>query len=266
MLDVKLGREGPTPKDAATILCVRDSVAGLEVLCVERAKASGFLGGAVVFPGGKVDASDADPQFAACREAFEEAGILLHRGATLPEAERRALRERLAKGEPFGALLAERGIELARDALVTFARWVTPVVEARRFDTHFFLAPAPPEQEAVHDAHETTSAFWGTPRSIIDRFERGECQLFPPTHRSLEVLDMSSTVADALRAAMQAPLDPICPELVRQATEGGTETMALVLPGDPEHSIKEMRVMGRSRYVLRGERWLPEAAPHRPSR
>ena len=281
MLDVKLGREGPEPKAAATVLCLRDAPGGLEILCVERAKASGFLGGAIVFPGGKVDAGDTDEALlarataapaarddfaepeanaalavAACRECFEEAGLLFHRGPTQPAETRRALRQALLGGRSFGDVLDSASITLDLAALVPFARWITPVVETRRFDTRFYLARAPGDQDAVHDARETTMAFWATPKAILARFDAGECQLFPPTHRSLELLAALRNVDDAFERAAVRRLMPICPELVVHRDALG-ETMALTLPGDLEHSLGELRIEGATRYVLRGERWVP---------
>jgi hypothetical protein len=145
-------------------------------------------------------------------------------------------------------------LDLAR--LVPFARWTTPAQGSRRFDTRFYLAEAPAGQTALHDAHETTSAFWAAPAAVLDRFTRREVALFPPTHRSLELLAEVRSVADAIEIAERACLEVICPELVAQG-----DTLALVLPGDPEHGVREARVPGRSRYVLRAEQWLPEHAP-----
>lgn len=281
MLDVRLGREGPPPKPAATVLCLRDGERGLEVLCVERAKASGFLGGAVVFPGGKLDASDGelDPALrgapaplprddfadaeantalavAACRECFEEAGLLFHGGPPLAEGTRRAMQQALTSGQHLQKVLHDANVALDLGALVPFARWITPTVETRRFDTRFYLARAPEGQDAVHDAHETTMAFWATPKAVLDRFEASECQLFPPTHRSLELLASARDVDDALRGAAARRLWPICPELVVHKDALG-DTTALTLPGDREHSLREPRIEGATRYVLRGERWVP---------
>lgn len=287
MLDIELGRQGPPPIDAATILCVRDGEAGLEVLCVERHQRSGFLGGAIVFPGGKLDPSDRDPRniagstapirpavaiaeddatlvalaVAAARECFEEAGLLFHRSleTTLEEPARRAIRERLAAKASFPELLAEHGIALDLAGFVPFARWLTPVSETRRFDTRFYLARAPEDQTAIHDAHETTSAFWATPAMVLARYARGECAVFPPTHRSLELLASVASVEAALALASSLSLEVICPELVKHFdAETAEGTLALVLPGDPEHSLREVRVPGASRYVLRDKgQWLP---------
>ncbi len=290
MLDIELERQGPPPIDAATILCLRDGAEGLEVLCVERHPRSGFLGGAIVFPGGKLDPSDRDPRntvgaslptrpsspiadddatlvalaVAAARECFEEAGLLFHRRLESPLEEpiRRAIRARLAAKASFPELLAEHGIALDLRGLVPFARWVTPVSETRRFDTRFYLARAPEGQTAIHDAHETTSAFWAPPSVVLARFARGEYAIYPPTHRSLEVLEGASTVDGALVLASSLSLGIICPELVKHVGADAPEgTLALVLPGDPDHSLREVRVPGASRYVLRDKgQWLPWSA------
>jgi 8-oxo-dGTP pyrophosphatase MutT (NUDIX family) len=273
MLDLDLSREGAPPRDAATLLVVRGGDPGLEVFCVERHAKSAFLGGAIVFPGGKVDAEDASEaweaaiepkevehraqRIAACREAIEEAAILPVTGGALDHATLLELRARLARGEAsLASVLAERGLRLDLGALVPFARWVTPIAEARRYDTRFYLTELPRGQEGAHDQRETTSSFWARPADVIARFERGEVQLAPPTHRSLEILATAGTVARAKEAAATACLDPICPKVVMQ--DG---VLALVLPGDPEHDVREARAPGKSRYVLRGDRFVPEDAP-----
>ncbi|HEY1957065.1 MAG TPA: hypothetical protein VGH28_15705 [Polyangiaceae bacterium] len=271
MLDLDPAREGPAPREAATLVLVRDTERGLELFCVERNKKSRFLGGAIVFPGGRVDDADRDDAWkslvtcddelrafrvAGCRETLEEAALLLADTPTSDD-EVLALRERLAK-DPAALrayLLAERK-KLATDALVPLARWITPKVESRRFDARFFIARAPEGQRGAHDMSETMASFWETPRAVLDRFDRSEIQLFPPTHRTLEMLVECTDVAAALDAALAACLDPVCPELVPQG-----DTMALLLPGDREHSVKDVRVPGRSRYVLRDAHWRPEDAP-----
>jgi 8-oxo-dGTP pyrophosphatase MutT (NUDIX family) len=290
MLDLDETREGVPPRDAATLVLVRDAEAGgVEVFCVERNKKSRFLGGAVVFPGGKLDDADADPlwaslvdatdvgtarmgatvdgyralRVAACRESLEEAAILPTKPGGLAHDALLALRRELERGEGFAALVARLGQKLDLGALHPFARWVTPTAEARRFDARFFLARAPSGQPGVHDEHETTASFWASPRDVLARFGRGELQLAPPTHRTLEILERAADAEAALSLAAAACLEPICPRLVRQrgGAPGEEETLALVLPGDPEHGIAEPRVPGHSRYVLRGDRWLPEPPP-----
>jgi 8-oxo-dGTP pyrophosphatase MutT (NUDIX family) len=287
MLDLDLNRAGVPPRDAATLVVVRDATGGgIEVFCVERQKA-GFLGGAVVFPGGKLDAGDLDPAWvdlstaprpsgarmapddatlrglaiAACREALEEAAILPLVGEPLAHGELVAWRDRIARKETtLRALVAEAARRLDLGALHPMARWVTPAAESRRFDARFFLFAADGALTGVHDDHETTASFWARPHEVMRRFVAGELQLAPPTHRTLETLAAARDVRDALDAAAAACLDPICPRLVPHRDASG-ETMALVLPGDPEHEVSEARSPGKSRYVLRGDRFLPDDPP-----
>ncbi|HEY6460352.1 MAG TPA: hypothetical protein VIY73_09380 [Polyangiaceae bacterium] len=278
MLDLDAGRAGVTPKDAATLVVVRDAPGGgLEVFCVERQKV-GFLGGAIVFPGGKLDPSDVDPAWAtrttaprapwtdaaahglavaACREALEEAAILPLAGAPLAHAELLDWRARVARKETtLLALLGEAGRSLDLGSLVPFARWITPAAESRRYDARFYLFVADATLTGLHDDHETTASFWAAPADVLRRFVAAELQLAPPTHRTLEILATAANASQAVALAAKACLDPICPRLV---TTG--DGAALVLPGDPEHDVKEVRSPGKSRYVLRGDRFLPEDAP-----
>ena len=271
MLDLDPAREGAPPREAATLVLVRDGERGLELFCVERNKKSRFLGGAIVFPGGRVEDDDRDDAWAtlvtgdaalrafgvaACRETLEEAALLVA-DAPASDAEVLALRARQAS-EPgaLRAYLVERGAKLDLGALVPLARWITPKVESRRFDARFFVARAPVGQTGAHDMTETMASFWDAPRAILDRFDRAEIQLAPPTHRTLEILAECKDTESALALARAGCMDPICPELVQQA-----DTMALVLPGDPEHSVPTARVAGRSRYVLRQTHWRPENPP-----
>lgn len=287
MLDLDANREAAKPRDAATLVVVRDTRGGggIEVFCVERQKV-GFLGGAVVFPGGKLDPADMDAgwagastpprqprspiaddeatlcalSIAACREALEEAAILPLAGSQLAHDELLAWRKRVAAGESLLSLLAARGAKLDLSALHPMARWITPVAESRRFDTRFFLYVAEAALTGAHDDHETTASFWAPPAEVIRRFETGALQLAPPTHRTLEIL---ATVRDAVAAVALADascLDPVCPRLVTHRDSRG-DTVGLALPGDPEHDIREARSPGRLRYVLRGDRFLPEDPP-----
>jgi 8-oxo-dGTP pyrophosphatase MutT (NUDIX family) len=288
MLDLDPARVGTTPRDASTLVVVRDSASGdgIEVFCVERQKV-GFLGGAVVFPGGKLDPDDLDRGWAAlvtpprawerpihfdesgvrglavaaCREALEEAAILPVDRACPVHADLLAWRQRLARKETtLRGLLEGRGLRLDLAALRPLARWITPASEARRFDTRFFLFVADASLTGAHDDHETTASFWATPGEVLRRFAIRELQLAPPTHRTLEVLAAARNATDAVVIAEAACLEPVCPRLVTHRDEQG-ETMALVLPGDPEHDVREARSPGRSRYVLRGDRFMPEDAP-----
>lgn len=291
MLDLDKNRQGVTPKDAATIVLVRDREAsGIEVFCVERNKASRFMGGAIVFPGGKLDASDVVDEWtplatpprvpsrssvpftaneahfrslaiAAARETLEEAAMLHVSDGSVTQDELVALRKDLAQApDSLRSFLAKKRLRLDLAALHPFARWITPTAEARRFDARFFVAIAPPGQVGAHDEHETMSSFWASPEEAMRRFDAGEVQLMPPTHRTFLVLADCASTKDVLALAASSCLDPIQPTLVKHADASG-ETLALVLPGDPEHDVRETRVAGPSRYVLRGERWRAENPP-----
>lgn len=286
MLDLDPTRAAPPTRDAATLVVVRDGAAGLEVFCVERQRV-GFLGGAIVFPGGKLEADDLDPAWvnrstpprltsvpwasdeaaarglavAACREALEEATLLPVAGATLDHATLLDWRARLARKETtLLALLADAGARADLAALHPFARWVTPAAETRRFDTRFYLMVTDGSTTGAHDNRETTASFWAPPAEVLRRFAAGELQLVPPTHRTLELLAAAGDARGAIDLAARACLEPICPRLVTHSDASG-EAMALVLPGDPAHELRDPRVPGRSRYVLRGDRFLPEDPP-----
>ena len=260
---------------------------------MKRHAESRFLGGAVVFPGGKVDPTDRDPAWArlvndpwapraprarlaadeatlrglaiaACREALEEAAILPTVGKRMTAEHLLELRRKAcAPKADFRALVEEEGIRLDLAALRPFSRWITPAAEKRRFDARFYVVALPADQIGAHDERETTESFWATPADVLRRFERGEVQLAPPQHRLLEVLSTVKSVAGALALAERTSLDVICPELGKHVDTAG-ETAALLLPGDPEHTVREVRVPGKSRFVLRDGRFVPTDPPPRP--
>ena len=268
-------------RDAATLVAVRDAPAGgVEVFCVERHK-TGFLGGAIVFPGGKLDTDDLSPAWdalanaprtpgvpwandeatarglavAACRESLEEAAILPVVGPARTRAELVAWR-RLLPSTPLRELLAEKRATLDLASLHPFARWITPVAEPRRYDTRFFAYVAGGGVGGAHDDHETTASFWATPAEVLARFVARQLQLAPPTHRMLTILAGARDAADAIAIADAACHAPICPRLV---VEGGARFLAL--PGDPAHDVADVRVRGPTRFVLRGDRFMPVHAP-----
>lgn len=272
VLDFDPNRIPVTPRPAATILLLRDGREGLEVCVMQRSKQSSFMGGAVVFPGGRVEPSDgADDlrevievgsgtwcddegraaRVAACREALEEVGLAPIAGVTRDEL------AVLRKTTPLAKALADQRKKLDLTALVPFARWVTPEAESRRFDARFFLARAPGGIEPESDQHEAVRVLFASPARLLEQFARDEIALFPPTHRSLELLAAHATVESAL--AISPGLEVICPRFV---VDNGTPILAL--PGDPHHEIKERRVPGGSRYVLADARWVSADAPPAP--
>ncbi len=164
------------------MIVVREGPQGLEVLMVERAPAPDQYGGAWVFPGGRVEALDADLHpgqehpVAAIRECFEEAGILfaydrdgsLLEGAHGDFAALAAQREALAEGRVTLAGLCERhGLRLAPDRLRHFAHRITPVTRPKRFDTHFYVAALPPGQQAETDGREIVGHDWLRPADAM---------------------------------------------------------------------------------------------------
>ena len=159
--------EPTVPRPASTILLLRDGPSGLETFMVVRHHEIDFASGALVFPGGRMEAADvglaaerarADPlapfKVAAIREAFEECGLLLARAegedAIVPAARAAGL----DRAAPFCDLMARERLVPALDALVPFAHWITPDFVPKRFDTHFFLALAPEDQILAHDGRE----------------------------------------------------------------------------------------------------------------
>lgn len=230
------------PRPAATAVLLRDGAAGPEILLMKRHRQAGFVPGAYVFPGGRVDDADADPRllafapalagaveppapywFGAAREIFEETGVLLASGPSgRPAADAahdpalEALRERLMSG---GATLldvldaAELRLDLRR--MVYCAHWITPVVEPRRYDTRFFLAELPEGREATADPREMTDAVWLTATDALDRFRANRLPMVFPTVKMLEALAGFPSAGAALEAFRGRPVSAILPRLVR---------------------------------------------------
>jgi len=214
-------------------MLLRDGGDGMEVFMIVRHEKSDVHAGALVFPGGRVDPEDyelaVDPtvfpardgtdrptaalRVAAVRETFEECGVLLARARgedALVSADRlrdieATYRDAIMRGErTFGAILAAENLVLAPELLVYWANWITPERSAKRFDTHFFLAPAPSGQVALHDGYEAVDSVWIAPRVALERAEGGTYSLRFPTQMNLQKLGRhpESTVAmDAARAS-----------------------------------------------------------------
>ncbi|WP_199556258.1 NUDIX hydrolase [Sandaracinobacteroides hominis] len=201
---------------ASTVIIARDSAQGLQILAIERAKGMGFAGGAVAFPGGKVDASDsaegdcfegfggldavdATARVAAAREAFEESGILLSGGAAVSAELRAELRPASDRHEiGFGELLQRVGHRLDAARLVPFARWLPPEGLHKRFDTHFYVAALPDGEEMAADGHEAVHARWATPAELLADADAGRISLLFPTRCNVARLGQFGTVAKLL--------------------------------------------------------------------
>jgi 8-oxo-dGTP pyrophosphatase MutT (NUDIX family) len=243
-----------TPVPAATLLLVRDGAQGLEVLMAARHEESGFAAGALVFPGGKVDAGDttiarscgglaglvesaAAARVAAIRETWEECGVLLARSAggelLLTRGELSRLRER--HGARFEPLVREARLELCGDRLVPFAHWITPADRPKRFDTLFFMAPFDSDQEALHDGREAIDARWVRPADVIADADAGRLKLVFATRINLLRLGQSNSVAAAMAAARAATVVTVTPQIA--TTPAGP---VLRIPPEAGYSVCEL--------------------------
>lgn len=245
------------------------------VLMLERHGSIAFPG-AHAFPGGGVDPTDGDAPgatlpaaqrwaaagegdrppdalpywVAAVRELFEEVGILLAErdgcaveGRLAPDVA--GLRARMLAGEAFGPLLAAAGLVPATHRLFYFARWITPTVNPRRWDTRFLVGVAPRGCEVEVDGTETVSAVWLSPRDALRRYESGEIQLLPPTVRTLDDLGRFPSVEAVLADARDRVVRPVTPEIVQ---DGATTAISY-----PTHSARDAAAVHR--LVLRDGRW-----------
>jgi 8-oxo-dGTP pyrophosphatase MutT (NUDIX family) len=187
------------PRPAASLLLLRGGADALEVLLVRRNPQARFMGGMWVFPGGAVDAADG---------AVEEDA---HRAAAVRE------------------LAEEAGIEGVDPAsLVPYSRWITPERAAIRFDTRFYLAPAPEEAQPRVDGVECVAAGWFAPQAALDGYDREELALVFPTLKHLEQVAPLRSAAELLDHARGRTVEPVLPQIVDSG-----EDARIVLPGEP---------------------------------
>ncbi len=234
------------PRDASTILLLRDSKAAreIEVFMMVRHYEIDFNSGALVFPGGSVDKNDREiivhPELysggdgldeaglsfriAAIRETFEESGILLARpkgSKALVDAKRAreieiAYRAELNEGKiTFLKVLTDNGMLLALDELVPYAHWITPEGMPKRFDTWFFLAAAPPDQLGAHDGRESTDSIWVSPREALAGGDTGRFKLPFPTTRNLIRLGKQGNVKAAFDDSRGKSIVTVMPVMTR---------------------------------------------------
>ena len=210
------------PKRAATVILVREDSGKLQVFLLRRSGRSGFFPGTYVFPGGMIDSEDLDTELwiehgdvdpdeaslrlggglsmeeaiaygvAGIRETFEEAGVLLAAKNDDTASHQDSIRDRrmsdsLDKGW-LRELVVSEGWTIAFTRLARWAHWITPEAMPKRFDTRFFLAFMPPDQECVPDARETTHGIWVTPAQGLGANLRGEIPLSPPSLVTLQEL------------------------------------------------------------------------------
>jgi 8-oxo-dGTP pyrophosphatase MutT (NUDIX family) len=215
----------PDAIPAATLIVLRDcDDAPPDVLIVERARAMAFAGGALVFPGGRIDAADhllADrfgggieraARIAAIRETVEETGIAIGIEPSPDAALLEPLRTALHEGVSFVTLIDNMGLALDLDALAPFARWRPAHPGMRIFDTHFFLAAAPRGAAApTADAGETVKAFWASAQQVLDAADAGRARIIFPTRRNLERIALFDDFATAVAHAQAHPIRVITP-------------------------------------------------------
>jgi 8-oxo-dGTP pyrophosphatase MutT (NUDIX family) len=263
--DILAGRQEPAaPRDAATVMLLRSAgtPGGLEVYMLRRKSSMAFAPGAFVFPGGSVDPRDADehvawagpdpaewgqvfdapPELAcalvcaAVRETFEESGVMLAgpsadtvvadtTGAEWEEDRNALLNRSLSLAE----MLGRRGLVLRSDLLRPWSRWITPVVEERRYDTRFFAAALPDGQRTRDVGGEAAAVAWVRPDEAIAAGRRKEIVLYPPTAVSLAELADCPDVAAALEPRQ---VRPVLPEAIM--ADGA---VWLTLPGDLEYPL-----------------------------
>lgn len=251
---------------AATLLLLRDGLAGLEVLMITRHAATVFAGGAAVFPGGRLDPEDSAPallqrcravpeidaaqmalRVCAIRETFEEAGLLLARragteelvaGSEVEEVQA-ALLGKLGHPPDFTELVIEGGLELATDLLVPFAHWITPAIRPRRYDTYFFLAPEPERQEARHDGHEAVDSIWVAPAQAAADGAAQRIKMIFATRFNLQKLARSTTRDAAFAAARTDTIVTVCPEY-RETPRG----LMWCIPIEAGYGLAETPVQG----------------------
>jgi 8-oxo-dGTP pyrophosphatase MutT (NUDIX family) len=255
-------------------MLVRDAPeapAGIEVFMLRRNLSSVFVAGAHVFPGGAVDEDDRSDAMqvivtglddasasarlgrddaglgfwvAAIRESFEEAGVLLARDAatgkhaaphvveSLDEA-----RAAVAAGErSFAEVVRDAGLVLDAGCLRVFGHWITPSPAPRRYDTWFFVAPAPAGHAYAHDETETIASAWVRPSDALEQARRHELELIYPTYRCVEALSRFDSTAALFAAVDDAWRDPrrALAEVV------GERAWQVRLPGD-DHGEHERR-------------------------
>ena len=228
-----------TPRPAATVVVLREGEP-FEFLLLRRNDKVAFMAGSYVFPGGRVDPAD-----------HPAAGAVLvpPAFADLSAAEEAAYRRAAVR-----EVMEEANITLAPGDLAPLAHWVTPEVEIRRYDTRFFLARMPDGQDPRHDEGEMTALAWMSPAAAIEKFERRELLLPPPTWTTIRQLEKLGSVDEVLAWASQRKVVRVMPGFVK------TETLTmLTLPGDPLFpTIPGWEVPEETRFVLEeGARWQP---------
>lgn len=216
--------ELPPPVPAATLVLMRDVPGGPpDLLMMERPGHMAFAAGALVFPGGRIDAQDMAAaerlgdgsdalaaRIAVVRETIEETGIAPLHGLRPEQIE--SLRTGLFAERALDDLLAEAEVALDLSGLVPFARWCPNFRETRRFDATFFLAAAPDGVgEPSPQPGEVTRAFWASAMDVLAELDSGNAHAIFPTRRNLERLARYGSFAEARADAERHEVRTITP-------------------------------------------------------
>jgi 8-oxo-dGTP pyrophosphatase MutT (NUDIX family) len=278
------------PRASATVVLLRDEPQnGLEVFLLRRHKASAVLGGAYVFPGGKLDEADCSPDLhayldtsaqehhalgepdlaehtaaglyvAAVREVLEECGVLYARASdnqalAHDAGQRQQWQQALHGGRSFAEVLQSAGLCVDTQHLAPWSRWITPIqpsVTNKRFDTRFFVAVLPAGQQPVHDNIEAIDSVWLSPMDALTRYWARDLPLAPPQIMTLVSL-LSHTCTDSvLNCARQQTPAFVLPEAFDDA---GVRT--LCYPGDVRHSVAQRAMLGPTRLRFVAGRFEP---------
>ncbi|WP_310625818.1 NUDIX hydrolase [Limnohabitans sp.] len=279
------------PRASATVVLLRDAPQkSLQVFLLRRHMASAVLGGAYVFPGGKLDEADCAPDLhafldaspqalhqalgepdlphasaaglyvAAVREVLEECGVLYARwqdSRVLAHAtqQRQRWQQQLHAGHTLRDVLQEAGLCLDTQHLAPWSRWITPLqpsVTNKRFDTRFFIAVLPEGQHPMHDNIEATDSVWLSPREALNRYWARDMPLAPPQIMTLVSLLPHRCTHDVLRYAKQHTPVLIFPESFDD--EG---VRMVCYPGDPRHSVSQRAMRGPTRLRFMAGRFEP---------
>lgn len=279
------------PLASATVVLLRDdSEKGLQVFLLRRHTASAVLGGAYVFPGGKLDKADCEshlhahldvePQalqhtlgeavlaphmaaglyVAAVREVLEECGVLYARidGDEVlahDAVQRQQWQQQLHGGQAFAEVLKTASLRVDTQRLAPWSRWITPFqpsVTNRRFDTRFFVAVLPEGQSPMHDNIEAIDSVWLNPLDALTEYWAGDLMLAPPQIMTLVSLLPHSNAASVLQMARQQLPPLIFPE---SFDDEGVRT--LCYPGDSRHSVAQRAMRGPTRLRFIAGRFEP---------
>jgi 8-oxo-dGTP pyrophosphatase MutT (NUDIX family) len=286
----------PEARDAVTVILIREKTSDpFEILLMRRRQDQVFMGGAFVFPGGRLDEVDCEPELAACglglspeaakvklnepglpgakalglffaavRETYEEAGILLaasQNGNQIDFGDRETYRRfcsyrSMIQGNKLSlsAMAQKENIQFTLDLFIPYSHWITPRLESRRFDTRFMLVRMPPGQKPIYDAIEMSDSLWLSPKKALEQHDLGKILLMPPTLKHVEELSKFSSSEELFAFASSQKIQTVLPQPFR--TDSG---VGIKLPYDPEYTIPEYKQSVRprepSRIMMIDGRW-----------